>query len=275
MRAGETVQRPSRAGSQPGLALSGPGFQVEAVLALPLLDSDSKVIGSLLAAAREPFADSDAVLIAARAVAGRLAQAVELERALDQSRAKGLQDSLTGLPNRLLFNDRLDITLREAHRTGEMFAVLFVDLDRFKTVNDSLGHGVGDELLLAVAGRLSAAVRGSDTVARYAGDEFIVVLSGCGADEAEREALRDEAHLLANLFASFEREGIFHPMQQLDARETVQTQIGIEAAVGRDVAARTGMGLAHERRHQGGELGQSVFGCARQFVRDVVHGRLL
>ena len=176
VRAGETVQRPSRAGSQPGLALSGPGFQVEAVLALPLLDSDSKVIGSLLAAAREPFADSDAVLIAARAVAGRLAQAVELERALDQSRAKGLQDSLTGLPNRLLFNDRLDITLREAHRTGEMFAVLFVDLDRFKTVNDSLGHGVGDELLLAVAGRLSAAVRGSDTVARYAGDEFTLIL---------------------------------------------------------------------------------------------------
>jgi len=70
----------------------------------------------------------------------------------------------------------MDTTIKEAHRTGECFAVLFVDLDRFKTVNDSLGHGVGDELLIAVSKRLRACVRGSDTVARYAGDEFTLIL---------------------------------------------------------------------------------------------------
>jgi diguanylate cyclase (GGDEF)-like protein len=80
------------------------------------------------------------------------------------------------LPNRLLFNDRLETTIKEGHRTGETFAVLFVDLDRFKNINDSLGHGVGDQVLIAVSKRLRASVRASDTVARYAGDEFTMIL---------------------------------------------------------------------------------------------------
>ena len=82
-------------------------------------------------------------------IAGRLALELELRRAREQGRAKGLQDALTGLPNRLLFNDRLELTIKEAHRTGEMFAVLFVDLDRFKNINDSLGHSIGDQVLMA------------------------------------------------------------------------------------------------------------------------------
>ncbi len=80
------------------------------------------------------------------------------------------------MPNRLLFNDRLDTIIREANRTGECFAVLFVDLDRFKFINDTLGHAVGDQVLVAVTQRLRSSVRASDTVARYAGDEFTIVL---------------------------------------------------------------------------------------------------
>jgi diguanylate cyclase (GGDEF)-like protein/PAS domain S-box-containing protein len=86
-------------------------------------------------------------------------------------------DFLTDLPNRLLLNDRLSQGVSAAHRERRKLAVLFLDLDRFKHVNDSLGHPVGDELLLSVAARLVASVRGSDTVSRQGGDEFVILLS--------------------------------------------------------------------------------------------------
>lgn len=152
------------------------GFRLESLIGISLRNSNNAVIGGLLAGSRDLLMESSTLSTAARAVAARIMLELDLERALGQGRAMGLQDSLTGLPNRLLFHDRLETTLREAHRTGEMFAVLFIDLDRFKTVNDSLGHTVGDELLLAVSKRLRAAIRGSDTVARYAGDEFTLIL---------------------------------------------------------------------------------------------------
>jgi diguanylate cyclase (GGDEF)-like protein/PAS domain S-box-containing protein len=85
-------------------------------------------------------------------------------------------DSLTGLPNRKLFSDRLDIALAHAQRNQKSVAVSMLDLDHFKDVNDTLGHDVGDLLLKAVAGRLSAALRKGDTVARFGGDEFVLIL---------------------------------------------------------------------------------------------------
>ncbi len=85
-------------------------------------------------------------------------------------------DPLTGLPNRRLFHDRLSVAVAHAHRTGGRLGVMFVDLDRFKRVNDSLGHAAGDSLLKEVAKRLVAAVREDDTVGRTGGDEFVIML---------------------------------------------------------------------------------------------------
>jgi len=103
--------------------------------------------------------------------------AISLQAANEQLRKTALYDSLTGLPNRMLLGDRMAQAASRAERHGESFALLYVDLDRFKPVNDAFGHGVGDELLKAVAQRLAGCVRKADTVARTGGDEFVVVLS--------------------------------------------------------------------------------------------------
>ena len=99
-------------------------------------------------------------------------------------------DPLTGLPNRRMFHDRLEQEIKKAHRNETSFALLFIDLDRFKEINDTLGHLLGDKLLQIAAQRLCGCVRDTDTVSRLGGDEFTIILSNLeGAEAVERVAL--------------------------------------------------------------------------------------
>lgn len=106
-------------------------------------------------------------------------------------------DSLTGLPSRILFRDRLEVALSRAKRFGEELAVLMVDLDNFKRINDTLGHHSGDEALIVTAQRLKESVRKTDTVARMGGDEFIVILSDIQSSNVDEVA----ETILANISA--------------------------------------------------------------------------
>jgi diguanylate cyclase (GGDEF)-like protein len=100
----------------------------------------------------------------------------EHKREEDRIRYLAQHDSLTGLPNRMLFYDRLAQAVRLAKRDSRQFALLYLDLDAFKPVNDNLGHDAGDELLMIVAKRVHDLMRDSDTVSRIGGDEFTVIL---------------------------------------------------------------------------------------------------
>jgi len=112
-----------------------------------------------------------------------------LKEAEEQIRQLAYYDTLTGLPNRRLLFDRLNHALTQARRFGRSMAVMFLDLDRFKRINDTLGHSVGDELLKQVAQRLTGCVRAGDTIARPGGDEFVIVLTEIGhSQDAARVA---------------------------------------------------------------------------------------
>src|ERR1700733_6365307 len=114
-----------------------------------------------------------------------------LEVANKQLRHLATHDALTGLPNRVLMDDRLSQAAVQAERHGESFAIVLLDLDRFKLVNDSLGHRAGDELLKEVARRLKSVVRNVDTVARLGGDEFVLIVNpGSEQDSAQHVAQR-------------------------------------------------------------------------------------
>ena len=141
-------------------------------------------------------------------VVGSQIDVTDRKKAEQRLQHDALHDALTGLPNRVLFLDRLDQSIRRAQRATPQAcaAVLFLDLDRFKLVNDSLGHHAGDRLLIAVARRLESALRPPDTVARLGGDEFTVLLDGV-SDAHEAALIAERVHqTLRTSFRIDERE---------------------------------------------------------------------
>jgi diguanylate cyclase (GGDEF)-like protein len=149
-------------------------------------------------------------------IASRTATLVKsLSDANQQLHHQALHDALTQLPNRSLLEDRIRQTIAAASRSGRGFALMFLDLDRFKTINDSLGHHYGDKLLQAVAARLTASLRGTDTVARIGGDEFVVLIS----EVASVQAAANVAQALLSALSL--------PLEVEDQEQNVLASIGI------------------------------------------------
>ena len=162
----------------------------------------------------------------------------DLRESADRFRESSLHDALTGLPNRVLLAQRLDHAAMRALRSGKKLAVLFVDMDRFKEVNDTLGHKVGDLLLMAIADRLTLIVRPGDTLARMAGDEFVILCEDLDdASVADHLAARvgnslaevfildgHEVHMSASVGIAYSGEGMDIPERILRDADTAMYQ---------------------------------------------------
>src|SRR5690606_6600544 len=141
------------------------------------LKSGQGVMGALVVqnhADNGHYSEQDRELL--QFVSTQIAVAIERKQLIDGLQRMALYDQLTGLPNRELFHDRMQLALARARREQGQLALLYLDLDRFKYVNDTCGHAAGDLLLEMVARRIEQCVRTSDTVARFGGDEFVVLL---------------------------------------------------------------------------------------------------
>lgn len=171
---------------------------------MPVLRPEGRLVGRICLYHEAPARPAPAHLALLDAAAALVAMALEREAASARMTRMAHYDGLTGLPNRRMFTDRLAQALNRARRRNGRVAVLFIDLDRFKPVNDILGHAVGDLVLKDVAARLKRALREEDTLARIGGDEFTVILE----DVARREdAVRVADRILAAVTPPIEVAG--------------------------------------------------------------------
>jgi diguanylate cyclase (GGDEF)-like protein/PAS domain S-box-containing protein len=196
---------------------------------------------------------------------GSVSGAIVAVRDVGAARARSLEmshlaqhDALTDLPNRVVFNDRLTQAIALAERQDRQLAVMFVDLDHFKKINDSLGHDVGDKLLRSVAGRLKACVRRSDTISRLGGDEFVVLLSQ--VEHAEDAAI-SARKTLRTLTAP-------HMIDGKSLNITVSIGVSTYPSDGQD--AESLMNRADNAMYEAKQLGRNNY----QFFRHEMHAQL-
>ncbi len=181
-------------------------------------------------------------------VLGRaLRYAIERKRSEVQLAELALHDPLTGLPNRALFLDRLGVALDRSRRTNASVAVLFLDVDNFKQINDTLGHSAGDRLLIELADRLRGMLRPMDTVARFGGDEFTFLFEDLAS---EREVV-----LIAERISSTARV----PITLDDTEATITVSIGIAVVADPAIPAETVIREADVAMYRAKELGRSRF----------------
>ena len=205
------------------LQIPGTPSEPEAMIVAPIRTSEG-VIGALNLYRKGREFDADDLELV-RLFTNHVAIALENASVQDRLIEAAVTDPLTGLPNRRLFSDRVDHALLRRARSGAGLAVLFLDLDGFKLVNDSLGHAVGDEVLAAVGARLRSCIRASDTVARLGGDEFGILLEDV---ETEADAICAAERVISALA---------EPMQISERSVPVRASIGVALDRGENLSA--------------------------------------
>jgi diguanylate cyclase (GGDEF)-like protein len=175
--------------------------------------------------------------------------------------SQAFHDPLTGLPNRLLLLDRLQLALSRLDRHPSLVAAIFIDLDRFKRINDTLGHRAGDEALVAVAERLRSVVRTSDTVARFGGDEFVIL---CEDLVDESDAIRIAEHVHAQFAA---------PADGADGTQFVTASVGVAVATLPTVPAQSLLSDADAAMYRAKERGGAQWELFDQTTRARVASR--
>ncbi len=203
IQTGQTLVLPENAGAaNSGVSLPGIGHYHHCLVA-PLI-APQGVTGALLMARStcdQGYSTTDAELL--HFVCTQVAAAVERKRAEAHLLHIATHDPLTDLPNRALFHDRFKMALGRAQRDNEYLALLYLDLDNFKEINDSLGHEAGDVMLREVAARLNASVRQSDTVARIGGDEFTILLIDISGPDSLQDIVRNLEKTIEKPFAVY------------------------------------------------------------------------
>src|ERR1019366_84447 len=180
-----------------------------------ILSNAGNQIGCVDVYLEEPSSFGEAQVSRLEGVAKLAGIIIQHREMYEQLAFQATCDPLTGLPNRRVFQDRLEQAILRAHRDDEKVAVLLIDLDRFKQINDLLGHHVGDALLREVAHRASGCLRNSDTLSRIGGDEFTVLLNPVDSVDGAEKVLRRIA------------EALQAPLTILDHKISVSASIGL------------------------------------------------
>jgi diguanylate cyclase (GGDEF)-like protein len=201
------------------------GLQLRAAMAAPVHEN-GRPVGSIVVASYRPdrvYSDTEREMLLAFAHHASLA--LNDAKVVEEMRHLAYHDSLTGLPNRALFTEHLERSLARARRGNSRVSVLFLDLDRFKMVNDSLGHAAGDHLLVAVGDRLRQCLRATDVAARLGGDEFAVL--------AEDADIATDASALAERIL----DALHEPITVGDRELSVTASVGVAHSTGGDADA--------------------------------------
>lgn len=190
-------------------------MKIRSYMGVPFFDSSQKIIGHLAVLDVKAMADRERTLSVLKIFASRAGAELERKRAEETIKKMAYHDALTGLPNRVLLHDRLKLAMAQVTRNKRMLAVMYLDFDRFKIINDTLGHAVGDLLLQEVANRLKVCLREGDTVARLGGDEFTIL-------QPEIKSVEDATRLAQKLL-----EMIRHPIIINEHELNITLSIGI------------------------------------------------